>query len=585
MELGPRLQRPVGRPVSQPAPMADDHKQACEQIRLQLFRFVKKNPGCIIHRGIRTKYHPLAVEFLLNLHIEWPDLPLTAFCQATDVSVDTRRDWLAKTKTAPALKRAAEPAGPSPEATEEPMAESEAEHVRLQSAQMQSIINEYAQWKGPFIEFVAHIRKNVRIPFSPAIIADILQHAGLRDIERRPGRSPDEKALRKQFETWFPGAQWVADGSPIPVSIEGQQFTFNLELMVDTHTGAIVGLDARPQECAAAVLSAFEDAKETTGSTPIALLMDNRLSNHTPEIVSAIDPTFIINATKGRPQNDGHVEGAHGLFQQRIPTLDIPSTKPDQLAHSILLLVAMTCARVLNHKPRRDRNNKSRAQLYSDTPSPEVKAQAQAALKERAERMKKAEQTRNARMNPVVRALVAELFEQMKIDDPHGNILAAIARYNVDHVTGAMAIFRAKLPSISLNKGQEGRYLLGIVKNIAQRDQNNAIATNLWQLRLKARDLAMLALDRERRAADNQLSQNIYALINHHIDKATAQCPTIDRDFWIHAVAQLISLRPQHQHESLYVRATNRIHTAFQLPNKERQALARSLAQKLIPLA
>jgi hypothetical protein len=46
--------------------------------------------------------------------------------------------------------------------------------------------------------------------------------------------------LRKSFATFFGGAQWIGEGSPIAVTLNGDRFVFNLELMVDTYSGGFV---------------------------------------------------------------------------------------------------------------------------------------------------------------------------------------------------------------------------------------------------------------------------------------------------------------------------------------------------------
>ncbi len=96
---------------------------------------------------------------------------------------------------------------------------------------------------------------------------------GLRKKKRRRGRRPDDKALRGQLETFFPGAQWSGDGSPLSLTVDGVAYTFNLELDVDTHTGALVGMSLRDNEDGASVTEAFADGVATTGAAPIALLL------------------------------------------------------------------------------------------------------------------------------------------------------------------------------------------------------------------------------------------------------------------------------------------------------------------------
>lgn len=94
-------------------------------------------------------------------------------------------------------------------------------------------------------------------------------------------------------------------------------------------------------------------------------LVDNRPSNHTPEVDAALGDTMRIDATPGRAQNKAHVEGAFGLFAQKVPPIEIDTTDSRALARSLVLLVATTFFRALNRAPRRDRGGVSRADLYA----------------------------------------------------------------------------------------------------------------------------------------------------------------------------------------------------------------------------
>jgi hypothetical protein len=61
--------------------------------------------------------------------------------------------------------------------------------------------------------------------------------------------------------------------------------------------------------------------RSTTGAPSLALLLDHRPSSHTPEVDAALDNTMRIRATPERPQNKAHVEGAFGLFAQKVPPI------------------------------------------------------------------------------------------------------------------------------------------------------------------------------------------------------------------------------------------------------------------------
>src|SRR5690606_11551596 len=188
---------------------------------------------------------------------------------------------------------------------------------------------------------------------SSDLIAHVLELHGMRRPQRRGGRSPDERALRGSFQTFFPGAQWVGDGMSVPVTIGSEVLKLSFELQCDAFSGAFVGLSIRDEEDSAAVIESFQDGIATTGAAPIAELLDNKPSNHTAEVDAALGDTIRIRSTVQRPQNKAHVEGAFGLFSTTAPPLELDlRASARQIAAQVLGLVTTTWARAMNHRPR-----------------------------------------------------------------------------------------------------------------------------------------------------------------------------------------------------------------------------------------
>ncbi len=185
----------------------------------------------------------------------------------------------------------------------------------------------------------------------------------MRIPKRRKGRSPDEDALRGAFRTFFSNAQWVGDGSQVPVEVDGETFVFNVELNVDAYSGAFVGADISPVEDSAAVIATFHNSVEDAGTYPMAILFDNKPSNHTHEVDVALDGTLRIRSTSYRAQNRAHVEGGFGLLKPTLEGLTLESGSPETLAASYLHNLVTAAARAVNQRPRRDRGGKSRLDL------------------------------------------------------------------------------------------------------------------------------------------------------------------------------------------------------------------------------
>lgn len=563
LELLASLVRPVGRP---PAP-ASPPSPAAEALTHEVLRFVMDHPGCVHGGPERRHYSDSFRRLVFDLRAKHPELGVDGLAQVAEVPVDTLRDWM----------RAEAPPKPEPRETDPTAWATGNLHV-------QTILTEWDTWEGKFLPFCDHVREHLRVPYGRTAIAAILEAHGVRLRRRRAGRSPDETALRGAFETFFPGAQWVADGTPVAVSFLGERFAFNFELNVDAHSGAFTGASIRDEEDSAALIQSVEDGKDTTGAAPLALLVDNRPSNLTPEVREALgDDTLLIPATKCRPQNKAHCEGAFGLFFQMLPPLVLAAATKREAARELLRLVITTWARTLNHRPRADRGGRSRVDLYSDKPTPEQITQARAALAERLRRQEAARHTLQARQDPAVRQAIAAAFARLALADPEGHLLDAIARYPLVPVTNGIGIFESKRTAGSLPPGVDARYLLGIVRNLAQEREAELISESMLRQRLELRDALFGPLARRQNAllVENPASPR---LLGKYVDEAIAAERSIDRLFWLCAAGDLFAQTPESARPDLYRLAARRFNTASSMPYGERLKAVRFIADKAFPL-
>ena len=566
LDLLPSLARPVGRPRAEPPPPEDT-----SSLTDQVLSFVMRHPGCVHGQTCRQRYSDGFRGFILELCELHRQVSLEAFAAAVHVPLGTLKDWLRGGR-----QDTEAPAAHATTASTDPVT----------TGRVETVIAEWRSWEGGFTAFCDHLSLNLRIPFGRTLIASILEQHGERAPRRRPGRSPDEKALRKAFETFFPGAQWEGDGSPIVVQLGDQRFRFNLELMVDAQSDAVVGASTRDEEDSQAVVEAFDDGVHTTGTPPLCSLFDNRPSNHTPDVHERLDPSMIMRATKGRPQNKAHVEGAFGLFAQVVPLLAITATSPREVARQILQIVIQTWGRTLNHRPRNDRKGTSRVQIYTtETPTPEQVEQARAAFAARLEQQELARRTLQARQDPVVRALLDDAFARLGLADPEGNVRAAIARYPLDHVVGGIAIYEGRHSAGTLPRDLDGgRYLLGIVRNISQQDEGLKITEALLRVRLEAQDRLLEPLCRTLDAL-LKLSTDPIATLKTLTDHALEADRRIDRLFWLRAIADHIQQQHGSRHAALLRFVSGRIYACFAVPYPDRQWAVRFVITKLTPLS
>lgn len=563
--LLPTLARPPGRPCAEHVP----DPSTLVALTAEMLRFVMQHPGCV-QSSDRARYSEPYRRFVLELRERHAGVMLSDFADAIQLPLGTLEDWM---RTTPLDHRAV-----VDDANGRDAVAHDAKH-----AQIETVLVAWRAWSGAFVGFCDHVRRDHRLELGNTLIASILFEHGERTPVRRGGRSRDEQALRDSFETFFPGAQWVADGKQLEIVIDGKKFHVNLELVVDAASAAAVGISVRDEEDSAAVAEAFEEGEQTTGERPLALLLDNRPSNHTPEVDAALDDTMRMRATPFRPENKAHVEGSFGLFAQKVPLLELETRDPRTLAKTIARLVATTFFRALNRAPRRDRNGKARIDLYAQAVTPEEREAARVALRERLHKQELARQTRAARLDPIVRAILDDAFARLCLLDPDRHFRDAIACYPRDVIVEAIAIFSGKRMAGTLPDGVDARYLLGIAKNVNHVHEAERITEALIRERLLARDrfLEPLVLERDAIvAAGKDVGTTLIALVDHLVHAEH----TIDRHVWLDAVVAFLLPRDNDDRVALMQRAARWIHAAFGLTARERDQLERSLLRRLWPL-
>lgn len=562
----PELARPPGRPAS-PPPEASPRSDVAA-IAFAVRDYLMDHPGCV-SPGKRRRYSDGFRHFGIDLRERFADLELEGFANASGIPSRTLAEWL-RTAPLPSEAKVSEQIAPPP-------------RMAATDPHIQTVLAAWASWHGGFSRFCNHVRHELRIPYGRTMVANILATHGVRIPERRPGRSPDEKASRTSFVTFFPGAQWVGDGMQVPFFFNGERFNFNFELDVDAHTAALVGGFVSDHEDASAVVGTYDDGVCTTAARPLSLLLDNRESNHTAEVDAAIGDALLIRSTPARGQSKSHVEGAFGLFSQTAPPLEVNAATARGIAKQALTLVVKTWARTLNHKPRNDRasHGRSRIDIYrEEKPSDEQIAAAKSALEARQKMQEKVFQTRLAREDPTKRILLEKHFDRLELADPNGNTKSAIARYPLDAILDGIAIFEAKRAVNTLpdDLSSNARYLLGIVSNRAHDDEDRHLIEALIRLRQEARDQLIMPLE----AAKTRIARDCLdprARILRFVECVIDSDRQIDRLFWLAATSGVVADQPEAGQSDLFRTAAGRIRTAYRMPHRRRQKAILYLAQ------
>lgn len=640
LEAAQELLRPVGRPRAEPPP---EHAVLPARLAIveAIFDFVVEHPGCT-QRGERQRFYSDEFRrFLIDLRERHADVDLRTFSKAARVPLGTLESWirpgsgllpsahpvddggtedaddglvdehasangLLEAETAGIADEhaphdsAADPSPPDDAAglvVEDPLKaaiESDQDSAsspkssantlaRADLARIQSVIAAYRVWSGTFTGFCASVQRDLKIPFGITSIASILFETGERTPMRRRGRRRDEEATRGSFELFFPDAQWVADGKEIVVYVDGQEYRFNLELVVDTFSAAWLGHHMSDEEDSRALVAAFEDAVRTAGAKPLAMLLDNLPANHTEDVDQALGDTLRTRATPFRPQHKCHVEGAFGLLEQGLPPLQLATHDPKLLALTVAFLVVVAYGRGLNLRSMRKRGGKSRRERHDEPVTEERLQRAKDELGARHRKQEAARLTRAARIDPRLRAFLDCAFETLGLLDPERHVRDAIAPYHRDAIADGIAIFRGKQSAGTLPDGADARYLLGIVRNLHATLESTEITEALITTRIAARDIYLHPLFRERDLilAEAENKDALQTLT----DRAAAAGTTIERFFWIDAIISNLSQRPYSERKALFRSTARRVHASFRIPREHRETITLSLARRLWPLA
>ena len=145
-----------------------------------------------------------------------------------------------------------------------------------------------------------------------------------------------------------------------------------------------------------------------------------------------------------------------------------------------------------------------------------------------------------------------------------------------------IAIFDGKRLAKTLPQDAGGRYLLGIVRNVAAKTEGEHIARTLFQLRLEARDTMLRSLITARQVVCAKTNTTVMA---DCVDRALATHSPMERSFWLDALADALRARDPAERQSLFFAAARRIEATFAIDPRERHDAVRQLADRLIPLA
>ncbi|GAB4567244.1 MAG: hypothetical protein Tsb0020_19590 [Haliangiales bacterium] len=576
---------------------ASDSDDAELRIAQAVIEFMARNPGCVVHRASKRSFSVGFRAKVRELRRRHPTVPEQRFAAAIRVRPSTLRAWLRATPETSSRGRSDRPR-PHAAQTSTPSASLPPAGVSVAGPQAAgpeaALIDAWRRWRGSFTSFCDYVRAELGLPWRRTAIARLLADAGLRHLRPRGRRPRVDLAPRRAFQSFFPGAIWSSDGAAVPVVIDGQRHVFNVQLMLDTDSGAIPGISIRDHESGQALCEAFDDAVRATGETPLGLLLDHRPCNH-GRVASALRRhTRVFFAGKNRPQSKGHVEGAFGLFSQAVPPIELrldalahaAASERDtrELARQVLALTVQTWARTWNYRPRRTRQRRHRVELYRrGVPSADAARRAERFLDGR---VRAAGRTRRGpRPDSALRRLVRAELARLELADPRGYTATVLASRPLPAVLAGLAIFAGKRTAGTLPADAGHAYLLGIVGRLAETAEVLAVSDRLWETRSRANQHVRAALvDMEQRCRAARGGEGIRACVDQSIDHAVASAGNCDRRLWLAVAGKLIRSVPRDGWRALYRRASRRIAAHRAWSTREQHLAMCVLAAETLPL-
>lgn len=551
------------------------------------FNYSVHHPGSICVKEERTSYSEGYRRFIVKLagpNGPAKDVPLADLARASQVPEGTLKNWLSPKFPGPGKgsgRKQLPEVGRSESSTVESAAQPSSEQNRavsetVRDVHFQQLFTLWEQWNGTFVDFCRMAIEEHRLPFSMTFIGDALEAAGLRT--RKPRKKVQEPWTAGTFRSYFPGAQWLGDGTSIAVRYQSQVFVFNVEYLHDTAADAAMGFHVSDAEDEQALIEAFEAGVETAaGALPLALTLDNRPSNHTPAVEEALGETLLLRSTPGRPQSKAPVEGAFGLFQQAMPPLHLQGTSARDVARSYLQAVMTAWFRGRNGRPRKRLQGKSPAQTYYEAvPTPEELQRAMSELRERQRRQEKAKATLQAKRDPVRLRLLTDGLAALGIDDTEGSPAGTLARYSREAITYGLATFQTKKAQGTLPPDADHRYLAGIIRNDHEKRHLLEFSEQLFRQRVQLNDFSLQPLNRL--ATRIRAAKRSFELPQSFASLALRAEFEIDFRYWTRAAADALAVLPQEHRPSLYRHLCRLIAASFGTPTERRETLIDRLA-------
>lgn len=278
-----------------------------------------------------------------------------------------------------------------------------------------------------------------------------------------------------------PNQVWGSDGKRLIITINGEIFEWVWQCLVDGKTTVIAGGVINREENTENLLTAIKQSKARTGVTPLAIVLDNRLSEDLPAVRVYLDEMGIeiIKIFPGNSKSNGIAEGNFNIFDRWVGCIDIKGATTEALSRSIAHAFVEVFTQMRNHKPRKGLSFKSAQEVADEAApaTPEEEALVRAKLKELADRLK------NEQARPIVSEQKKAAIQQAiaKTKPPQPEVFEERlknARYTPDLLLQGIAILE-KCRHEHPEKNLGHTYYGGIVRNLVDQQSVEFLNTKL----------------------------------------------------------------------------------------------------------
>ena len=278
-----------------------------------------------------------------------------------------------------------------------------------------------------------------------------------------------------------PNQLWCSDGKNLAVVINGEIFPSVWQCLVDGKTTAIVGGVIRDEENTENLMDAIRDSKARTGITPMAIVIDNRLSDNLPAVRDYLDGLGIeiVKIFPGNSKSNGIIEENFNVFDRWVGPVVIEGHTPALLARSIQQAILEIFTQMRGHKPRKAFSFKTAKEVMDESvpATPEEEALVREKIKALANRLKNEQATpyvgeqKKAAIEQAIQTTSPpqpEVFEKQLQD----------ARFTPDLILQAIAILE-KCKREKPEKKLGHAYFGGILRNLANQQSIEWLNTSL----------------------------------------------------------------------------------------------------------